>query len=75
MAGSKAGPFERAALALAAVIADPGSIKPREPVDFVCEARDDEELLVDWLNALVDEMAVRAMRCSAASRWRSRART
>ena len=61
LAGSKAGAFEQAALALTAVIADPGSIEPREPVEFVCDAHDDEELLVDWLNALVYEMAVRAM--------------
>lgn len=53
--------FEQAALAMTAVVADPVSVEPRESVRVACEAADDELLLVDWLNALVYEMAVRRM--------------
>ncbi|MBX3302994.1 MAG: archease [Nitrospira sp.] len=53
--------FEWAGLALTAVITDPASVFPREAVVIVCEAPDDELLLVDWLNALVYEMATRNM--------------
>jgi tRNA nucleotidyltransferase (CCA-adding enzyme) len=58
---TKAGAFEQAALALTAVIAEPGSVVPRDSVDITCEAADDELLLVAWLNALLYEMAVRRM--------------
>ena len=53
--------FEQAALALTAVITDPARVMPREPVHVECEAPDDEMLLVDWLNALVTEMATKRM--------------
>lgn len=53
--------FEQAALALMSVISDLQKIAPREPVAIRCEAPDDELLLVDWLNALVYEMATRHM--------------
>jgi len=53
--------FERAAEALTAVITDPDSVAPTQSVPIVCEAPDDELLLVDWLNALVYEMATRRM--------------
>ncbi|MDP1948965.1 MAG: archease [Nitrospirota bacterium] len=53
--------FEGAAEALTAVITDPDSVAPTQPVPIVCEAPDDELLLVDWLNALVYEMATRRM--------------
>lgn len=53
--------FEQAALALTAVIADPGTVAPSVEVTFSCEAPDDELLLVDWLNALIYEMATRQM--------------
>jgi SHS2 domain-containing protein len=58
---SKAAAFEQAALALTAVIADPAGVAPRERIELACEAANDEALLVDWLNALVYEMAVRRM--------------
>jgi tRNA nucleotidyltransferase (CCA-adding enzyme) len=58
---TKAEAFRQAALALTAVVADPSSVKPVEPVPVSCEARTDELLLVEWLNALVYEMAVRTM--------------
>jgi tRNA nucleotidyltransferase (CCA-adding enzyme) len=53
--------FEQAALALTSVIADPGKIEPRAAIEIACEAPDAELLFVDWLNALVYEMAVRRM--------------
>jgi SHS2 domain-containing protein len=51
--------FEQAATALAGVITDPSLIEPKEEVTIQCQAPDKEILLVDWLNALVYEMAVR----------------
>lgn len=53
--------FEGAGLALTAVITDPASVAPQEAVAIACEAPDEELLLVDWLNALVYEMATRNM--------------
>jgi tRNA nucleotidyltransferase (CCA-adding enzyme) len=53
--------FEQAALAMTAVVTDPGSVAPAMAVDIECEAPDDELLLVDWLNALILEMAARHM--------------
>ncbi len=53
--------FEQAALALTAVVIDPQVLSPKEPVEISCEAPDDELLLVDWLNALVYEMATRRL--------------
>ncbi|MFA5941472.1 MAG: archease [Sinimarinibacterium sp.] len=53
--------FEQAALAMTAVIADPASVRPLKPVPINCRSSDRELLLVDWLNALVFEMASRRM--------------
>jgi SHS2 domain-containing protein len=53
--------FEQAALAMTAVIADPGEVRCLDRVEVACEAPDLELLLVDWLNALVYEMATRRM--------------
>jgi len=53
--------FEQAALALTAVVTDPKTVTENEVVDITCEAPDDELLFVDWLNALVYEMATRNM--------------
>ena len=58
---TKAAAFENAAHAMTAVITDPESVAPTQSVPIVCEAPDDELLLVDWLNALVYEMAMRKM--------------
>jgi len=58
---SKQEAFEQAAMALAAVVTDPQRIAPREEVTIACSAPDDELLLVDWLNALIYEMATRKM--------------
>ena len=53
--------FEQAALAMTAVVTDPSGVAASEAVDIRCEAPDDELLLVDWLNALILEMAARHM--------------
>ena len=53
--------FEQAATALTAVITDPRNIRPRVAVAVDCTAPDLELLLVEWLNALVYEMATRRM--------------
>lgn len=53
--------FEQAALAMTAVIADPERVAQGSAVTICCEAPDDELLLVDWLNALILEMAARHM--------------
>ena len=53
--------FRQAALALTAVVTEPGMVKPLQAVPVFCQAQSDELLLVEWLNALVYEMAVRAM--------------
>jgi len=58
---SKEEAFEQAALALTAVITDPRAVVPQDIVEMTCEAPDDELLFVDWLNALVYEMATRHM--------------
>jgi SHS2 domain-containing protein len=53
--------FEQIALALTGVITDLTSVRPNVAVKIVCEAPTDDLLLVDWLNALVYEMATRRM--------------
>lgn len=53
--------FEQAALALTAVITDPATVHGAEPVVVTATASDDELLLVDWLNALIYEMATRSL--------------
>lgn len=53
--------FEQIAIALTAVITDPAGVQPRVEVSIHCAAPDAELLLVDWLNALVYEMATRNM--------------
>ncbi len=57
--------FEQAAVALTAVITDPGNVRPAVPVEISCESPDREMLLADWLNAVVFEMATRHMLFSA----------
>jgi len=58
---TKEAAFENTALAMTAVITDPSSVASLQVVPIVCEAPDEELLLVDWLNALVYEMATRKM--------------
>jgi len=53
--------FEEAARALTAVLVDPDAVSPAVSIDIACAAPDDEILLVDWLNAVIFEMAARGM--------------
>ena len=53
--------FEQAGLALTAVITEVNSLEARELIEVECEAPSDELLFVDWLNAIVYEMATRRM--------------
>ncbi len=58
---TKEAAFESAAQALTGVVTEPASVSPTSSVSMVCEAPDDELLLVEWLNSLVYEMATRKM--------------
>ena len=52
---------EQAALAMMAAILDPATVRLEQTVDFALEAPRLDLLLVDWLNALIYEMAERRM--------------
>ncbi len=52
--------FAAAAQAMTAVVTD-SEVRPVQPVALACSAPDPELLLVEWLNALVYEMAARRM--------------
>ena len=58
---SKAEAFEQAGVALTAVVTDPITVAAENSVEIICAAPDDELLLVEWLNALIYEMATRKM--------------
>jgi SHS2 domain-containing protein len=53
--------FEQAALALTAVLTDPAGVKQETEVALQAENADRELLLIDWLSALLLEMAARHM--------------
>ena len=53
--------FAGAALAMTAVITEPDSVRPEIAVAVECRAASLDDLLYDWLNALVFEMATRRM--------------
>lgn len=53
--------FEQMALGMTAMVTDPDRVAAVEDVEIRCEAPSIDLLLVDWLNALVYEMAVRRM--------------
>lgn len=57
---TSAAAFEQAARALTAVITQ-ADVKPQISVEVTCEAPDLELLFVEWLNAIIYEMAVRRM--------------
>jgi tRNA nucleotidyltransferase (CCA-adding enzyme) len=52
--------FEQSALALTGVVTS-AAIEPKTAVAVRCEATDLELLFVEWLNAIIYEMAVRRM--------------
>jgi tRNA nucleotidyltransferase (CCA-adding enzyme) len=58
---SLAAAFEQAALAMTAAITDVERVAASEPVRITCQAPQADLLLVEWLNALVYEMATRGM--------------
>jgi len=58
---TREGLFEAMAQALTAIITDPANVEPVQSLEISCEAPDDALLLVDWLNALIFEMATRSM--------------
>lgn len=58
---TKAIAFENAARAMTAACWDLQSVGRERCVEVSCSAPDDEMLLVDWLNALIFEMATRDM--------------
>ena len=62
---TKAAAFEQTALAMLVLMVDPATVAPATAVAIQCEAPDDELLLVDWLNALLYEMATRQILFSA----------
>lgn len=53
--------FEQAALALTAVIARPRTVQARQAVEIRLSAPDRELLLVEWLDELICQMAIRHM--------------
>lgn len=52
--------FEQAGLALTAVVTD-AAVRPLTRVEVACARSDMELLFVDWLDAIIYEMAVRRM--------------
>lgn len=53
--------FEAIAVAATAVLTPPGNVRPDEVVAIEVTGPDPELLLVNWLNAIIYEMATRAM--------------
>jgi tRNA nucleotidyltransferase (CCA-adding enzyme) len=53
--------FEQVALALTAVATPPDRIVSGETVDVSCDAPNPDDLLFDWIDAIVFEMATRGM--------------
>jgi tRNA nucleotidyltransferase (CCA-adding enzyme) len=53
--------FAQTALALTAVVTEPSLVEPAQRIEVTVEQGDPELLLVDFLNALIYEMATRKM--------------
>ncbi len=53
--------FEQVALALTAVLVPPDRVASRDVVEISCEAASYDELLYDWIDAIIFEMATRNM--------------
>ena len=53
--------FAQAALALTAVVCDPGGVRLEQKVEIRCQAPNRELLLADWLNGVIYEMTTRKM--------------
>ena len=61
------GLFEAMGEALTAIVTDPSGVRATDTIRIRCSAPDNAVLLVDWLNALIYEMATRSMIFSS---WR-----
>lgn len=61
VADSKAEAFAQAAQALTAVITNPDDVAANTAIEIHCQAPDDELLFVDWLNAIIYQMAIKHM--------------
>jgi SHS2 domain-containing protein len=59
--GSMAEAFEQAALALMAAMCQPDKVEAKEEININCEAPDAELLFIDWLSAIIYEVATRRM--------------
>jgi SHS2 domain-containing protein len=59
LGASLAEAYERAALALTAVITELASVRPAEMVELSCEAPGTELLFAEWLNPPIYQMATR----------------
>ncbi len=57
----RASAFAQAACALTSAVTEPSAIAASEAVAIRCDAADDRFLLLDWLNAVIYEMAARRM--------------
>lgn len=53
--------FAQTACAMTAVVTELGLIQPEQMISIECEEDDPELLLVDWLNALIYQMATQKM--------------
>lgn len=53
--------FEQAALATMAIVVDPSRVRQDETINITCEASSLEDLLIEWLNAVIFEMSHRQM--------------
>jgi SHS2 domain-containing protein len=53
--------FEQVALALTAVVCDLSAVQALQAFELTCAAPDDDQLLFEWLNRLIFEMATRRM--------------
>ncbi len=53
--------FSEAGVALTAMVTDPELVEPKEAHTVACSAPDQEILLMDWLNAIIYEMAIHQM--------------
>jgi protein archease len=58
---SKEEAFEQAALGLTGIVTDVQTVRSTTQIKIECTAPDDELLLVEWLNAIIYEMATRRM--------------
>ena len=59
------GAFQQVALALTAVVVEPTRVNGRETVDVSLDSATVDELLYDWIDAIIFEMATRKMVFSA----------